>query len=334
MKHGVLIGRWQPLTLGGEELIRSCLENVDKLHIIIGSANKSLSPYNPLLLTTREVIFEGTFPEEFKKEKIVLHPVNDLYYNEQNWAASVAYKVQEEGGTLDKRTTLFGSTEAKRNTHLEKFPYWSYDQKPLFKGNIRSSKVREGWYEVKMIEDFISPLVKETLEAYETAEFYEKIRDEYFHNKDYKKAWDKAPYPPIFQTVDNIVIKSGHILLIKRKCNPGKGEWAMPGGFADSEKTLADQALTELKEETRIRVHKDELKKYQELYPRPFDYVYRSERGRTITHVYTYNLGTGTLPQVKADDDASGAFWVPMGEIPSHMFEDHYEIIQTIVNNL
>lgn len=336
MNHGVIIGRWQPLTIAGEKLIRSCLEEVDKLHIIIGSANKAFAPRNPFTVPGRELIFKETFPKETDEGKIVTHPVNDLYYNQQNWASNVAYKVQNSGGTLDESTTLFGSTQAKRNIYLNMFPYWNYGQKPLFDKNLRSSKVREKWYEnpEENFKDLVPPYVIEIMEGYERSGFYNEIQAEYNHNKEYKKSWDKAPYAPIFQTVDNIVIKSGHILLIKRKCNPGKGQWAMPGGFADAERTLAEQALEELNEETRIKIAKKELAKYQKLYPRPFDYVYRSDRGRTITHVYVYNLGTGTLPKVKAADDAAGAFWVPIGEISPYMFEDHYEIIQTIINNL
>lgn len=336
MKHGVLIGRWQPLTLAGVKLVKSCLKDVDKLHIIIGSANKAYSPRNPLNSTSRELIFQETFSQEIKEKEIVIHLVNDLYYNNQNWASNIAYKVQEAKGTLDKRTTLFGTTEAKRNIYLNMFPYWSYGQKPIFEENLRSSKVREKWFESP--EDNFSDLVPgptiKVMNGYKSSNIYDNIQAEYEHNKSYKESWKDAPYVPIFQTVDNIVIKSGHILLIKRKCNPGKGDWAMPGGFAHPQRTLAEQALEELKEETQIKIAKKELAKFQKLYPRPFDYVYRSERGRTITHVYVYNLGVGTLPKVKAADDAAGAFWVPLGEISPFMFEDHYEIIQTIINNL
>ena len=55
-------------------------------------------------------------------------------------------------------------------------------------------------------------------------------------------------------TVDAVVVQSGHILLVKRGDMPGKGLWALPGGFLNQEETMLDGAIRELKEETKIKV--------------------------------------------------------------------------------
>jgi bifunctional NMN adenylyltransferase/nudix hydrolase len=356
MKHGVLIGRWQPLTNAHVKLIKACFKEVDALHIILGSAGKSGTPYNPFLTHTIEVLFKGTFPEEIQngldiwsdpepklgdgKKAILLHPIKDLFYNKQNWGAKVAYEVQKRGAELNEFTTLFGNSSKTRERYLDIFPYWSYKHVPSFGYGNTATDLRKSWFErTRTKEELfakVPPATKELMGVYEDLEVFEKIKGEHKHYKKYKKKWDKAPFPPIFVTVDNIVIKSGHILLVERKMNPGKGLWAMPGGFADSEETLAFHAIEELKEETKIAMAKKELKKFQKLYPMPFDYVHRSARGRTITHVFTYNLGEGTLPKVQGGDDAKKAEWFCFEDLPSpgEMFEDHYEIIQKITSNL
>jgi bifunctional NMN adenylyltransferase/nudix hydrolase len=45
----------------------------------------------------------------------------------------------------------------------------------------------------------------------------------------YRKAWS-APYPVTFVTVDAVVVHSGHLLLVRRRSEPGRGLWALPGG--------------------------------------------------------------------------------------------------------
>ena len=152
-----------------------------------------------------------------------------------------------------------------------------------------------------------------------------------FINK-YKSAWAAAPYAPTFVTCDAVVVQSGHILLVERKANPGKGLWALPGGFVNQDERLVDAALRELREETKLKVPAPVLKgsiKQQKVYDEPS----RSERGRTITHAFHMELAADAkLPKVKGADDAKCAFWLPLNELSSkRMFEDHYFIIQDIL---
>ena len=42
------------------------------------------------------------------------------------------------------------------------------------------------------------------------------------------------------------------ILLVQRACDPGKGEWGLPGGFLELGETLIEGAKRELKEETNL----------------------------------------------------------------------------------
>ncbi|MBN6743269.1 NUDIX domain-containing protein, partial [Acidithiobacillus sp. MC6.1] len=82
----------------------------------------------------------------------------------------------------------------------------------------------------------------------------QRLVDEYAFLKNYHQQFASYPYPPVFVTVDAVVIHSGHILLVERKAEPGKGLLALPGGFLDQRERIEDGMLRELKEETNIKV--------------------------------------------------------------------------------
>jgi bifunctional NMN adenylyltransferase/nudix hydrolase len=56
-------------------------------------------------------------------------------------------------------------------------------------------------------------------------------------------------------------------------------------------------------------------------------------RGRTITTAYLFRLEDRIeLPPVKGGDDAADAKWIPLSEIrATHVYEDHYHILQTLL---
>ena len=149
----------------------------------------------------------------------------------------------------------------------------------------------------------------------------------------YKKQYASLPYEPVFVTVDAVVTCNGHVLMVKRRDEPGKGLWALPGGFlnASTDKSVKEAMLRELREETGIKVPAPvllgSLNKTQ-----VFDAIERSSRGRTITHAFLIELKDPKLPKVKGADDAEKAKWVPFTEVSSETtFEDHFDIIKTMV---
>ena len=145
-----------------------------------------------------------------------------------------------------------------------------------------------------------------------------------------------APYEAVFMTTDAVVVQSGHILLVRRRAEPGKGLYAMPGGFLNPSERIKDGVIRELREETKIKVPDPVLRgsiKAREVYDKPD----RSLRGRTITHAYLIELQPGELPKVKGSDDAEKAKWVPISvfeKMEDQMFEDHYHIIKDMLGKL
>lgn len=118
----------------------------------------------------------------------------------------------------------------------------------------------------------------------------------------------------IFQSIE----KNVQLLLIKRKNEPFKGKWALPGGFLEEDELLLDGCKRELEEETSLKV--DVLKEVG-----IYDAVDRDPRGRMISVVFTASVKNSTA--VKAKDDAVEAVWFPVKKLPKLAF-DHLKIIK------
>ena len=58
--------------------------------------------------------------------------------------------------------------------------------------------------------------------------------------KDYKAQFSMLPYPPVFVTGDAVVTCAGHLLVVERGGMPGKGLWALPGGFINQKETVEE----------------------------------------------------------------------------------------------
>jgi bifunctional NMN adenylyltransferase/nudix hydrolase len=172
------------------------------------------------------------------------------------------------------------------------------------------------------------------MNAYSHSSAYAEMVDEFAYIAEYKSKWASAPFKPVFVTVDAVVICSGHVLVVTRKHTPGKGLYALPGGFIGNE-LIVDAALRELCEETHILNYglnqlNGKLLAASIVDQHVFDHPNRSARGRTITHAFCFNLGDGPLPIVYGGDDAATAQWMPLCDVQAksaQFFEDHTHII-------
>ena len=174
------------------------------------------------------------------------------------------------------------------------------------------------------------------LNSFLDTDAYREMAHEYAFVARYQWAWRLSPYPPQFLTADAVVIKSGHVLMVKRRAFPGKGLWALPGGFVEKDEPIEVACLRELAEETALKVPPAVLKgsvRGREVFDDPF----RSSRGRTVTHAFLIDLGVGPLPKIKtggqADDEETFRIaWVPLARLRrDKCFEDHYSIIRRMV---
>jgi len=118
------------------------------------------------------------------------------------------------------------------------------------------------------------------------------------------------PITPLL-TVDAVILyNSNHIILIKRKNPPFKGDYALPGGFVDVGETMEEACIREAKEETNINI---QIKKLIGVFSKPD----RDPRGHTVSIAYLCEPKTkNEIP--RAQDDAADLEIVPLKKI-SHL---------------
>lgn len=137
----------------------------------------------------------------------------------------------------------------------------------------------------------------------------------------------KYPRPAV--TTDILVFRFDgtrlNVLLIQRRNEPYKGDWAFPGGFMNMDEDADSCARRELEEETGLK-----LSNLQQFHT--FSDVNRDPRGRTVSIAY-YAFLSPDEGQTKAGDDASKAEWFPLPELPSLAF-DHDLLLQTALKHL
>ncbi len=135
-------------------------------------------------------------------------------------------------------------------------------------------------------------------------------------------------------TVDVTVVQNEFnaksILLIRRKNDPFRDSWALPGGFVEINETVPEAASRELTEETGFpKVPTSCL-----IEVGVFSRVDRDPRERVISVAYAFSFTT-TFSKVSltAGDDAADAQWFPVDNLPFLAF-DHEEIVERALESL
>lgn len=112
--------------------------------------------------------------------------------------------------------------------------------------------------------------------------------------------------------VGAVIICNGKILLEKRKGEPGRGKWTIPGGLVELGESAEQTVMREVAEETNLEVEQ----------PRLIDVVNNvtlDEDGRIKYHFvivdYFVKFKGGKL---KAADDAAELRWVTFSEVENY----------------
>lgn len=325
----VFNGRFQPLHNAHVEIIQKAAELAEKVIVVVGSTNQPRTFKNPFSFEEREYLIQNIFMG--LETELIIEPNYDTIYNDNAWVLRVQNIVAQHT-TEDSKVAIIGHKKDETSFYLDMFPQWELVEVDLIE-ELSASQIRELYFKKDFNPNFIRGVVPETvlqyLENFANTEEYQQILREIEFVEKYKSQYAGFPYPPTFVTADAVVVQSGHILMIRRRAEPGKGLLALPGGFLDAygDKSLEDAMLRELREETRLKVPAPVLRG-SIVESKVFDAIERSTRGRTITHAFYINLPSGELPQIKAGSDATSAKWVPISQInSSECFEDHYEII-------
>ncbi|MEM3441913.1 MAG: NUDIX hydrolase [Candidatus Bathyarchaeia archaeon] len=112
--------------------------------------------------------------------------------------------------------------------------------------------------------------------------------------------------------VGALIIRNGEILLEKRKNDPGKGKWSIPGGLVELGESLEQSVIREVLEETGLEVENPELIDV-------VSNIIKDENGEVKYHFvivdYFVKLKSGKL---SASSDAEELRWVPLSEVEKY----------------
>ena len=316
----VYIGRFQPFHNGHLSVIKKAEEIADSVLVLVGSANASPSIRNPFTYNERRDMI-------IKSVNVRIDWLDDYTYEENQWLADVQLAVGDA-----KNVCIIGHSKDESSYYLNHFPQWDFIDVEYHEV-IDATHIRELMYQNKMA--FIKGAVPSDVFEYLYSWINSKNAISMVNEYEFIKEYDPSKYPRIEHTIDAVVIQSGHILLIQLGEQPGKGLWALPGGFLEDTETLLDGMIRELREETKLKIPEPVLRG-SIIKVDTFDAVKRSSRGRVLTTAYLIQLDDNqALPKVKASSDAKHAEWITLSkfyDMPEEMFEDHYHIAQNMIN--
>lgn len=336
----VFVGRFQPFHNEHKRIIDIALQKSRNVLVLVGSAGKARTIRNPFTFDERrKMILDSYFDSE---PKLIIKPLYDKTYNEAAWINQVQHIVKDTvldvvnnfnswraSGYADAKVGLIGASKDNTSYYLKMFPQFRSVNVEI-EADLHATSIREKYLDSSLLRpDQVPESVTKFLVEFAGTEMYEQLHNELNFVREYKKQWEAAPYPVKHATVDAVVEQSGHILLVKRRSEPGKGLWALPGGHLNEYERQLDGAIRELREETKIKVPEAVLRGSIRDHE-TFDDPYRSTLGRVITKAYHFKLADDvTLPKVKGADDAEKAKWVPIGDLREEdFFDDHFHIIQ------
>jgi bifunctional NMN adenylyltransferase/nudix hydrolase len=343
----IFIGRFQPFHVGHQHVIDKAFELSTNVVLGLGSANLTPSIKNPLSFKVRKEIFERHYSDRL--QNLLTIPIFDEE-NDAIWINNTIAKIKTTVLTHtnpNKHTTLHGLKDLKIGIvgfekdassyyikQLETKSGWKYISiRPAYK--VDATFIRNHWYVNNHIHDLVTPNTKYTmLKLQVNTNLYTNVVRDYKIVYEYKDMWSNAPFTPIFTATDVIVhnVYRNMLLMVRRGGQYGRGLWALPGGYLESNLSLHDNALKELEEETGLILDKENSTIIEK---RVYDQVGRSQNGRIISHVYKFNMKKSTLPRIKASDDAMDCKWISQSEYCNlqleDVFEDHHIMIEQMV---
>ena len=312
MKTGIFIGRFQPVHQGHIHALGIAASQVDKLYILLGSANACRSIKNPWTYKERvDMIRSKLWTNHISNVEFV--PLNDYPYNDTQWIAEVRATAEH----FDMGTPILFGHMKEGNNYLKWFPDWKFrDIEAQYK--VHATAIRQRMYET------------------DDPELPRTVKDDFAYYESEKRAFAGYPFPETlnFNCGDAVVECQGHVLLIRRLRAPGAGAWALPGGFKNANETFLDCAVRELMEETNIRVPEKVLRG-SIVKTQLFDSPARSFGIPRNTLAVYFRINPdpdGKLPRANGADDAAECKWVPLTDVLNRyeLYDDHASIISTV----
>jgi bifunctional NMN adenylyltransferase/nudix hydrolase len=362
-----IIGRFSLFHNGHAHLVTRALKHSEFVLILVGSSGQVRTIKNPFTFEERAQVISnyvrslspateifinpepgsGTLITKNTDSCVIIMPLHDHIYNDLEWITEVQQKVTcvKDHLPIDENSDIFltGADRDESTWYLQAFG--DFFKKDLVTDSpiglkLNATELRDKLFQSKgkcltdsqEIHPHVPSATIEFLYNFKDTSQFTDLLEEYAFIEKYKQSWKTAPYAPTFVTTDACVIQSGHILVNVRDNFPGKGLWALPGGFLEQNEKMVDGCIRELVEETSIELSKAQLYgsiKAQQV----FDAPGRSLRGRTITQCFLLKLDDSkSLPKVKPQKgEVKNLMWLPINEALSNTdkwFEDHLEMVK------
>jgi bifunctional NMN adenylyltransferase/nudix hydrolase len=331
----VYIGRFQVFHNGQLALLRRALAAAPECIVVLGSAFQARTPRHPFTWEERTEMIRLALPEA-DRARVKFLPLRD-YYDSTRWVAAVKQGVARLHPGQPS-VVLVGHLKDSTSAYLRDFPDWTLDDAGS-QGDIHASTLRDAYFGAAndgSLEPALAALANQApastlqfLRAWAHLPHYAVLAQEWESLRREKAKWAGAPYAPVFVTVDAVVQCGQRVLLIRRGRSPGKGLFAVPGGFIEQRESVWQSALRELEEETGLRLLDSDIRAAFKAV-QVFDHPDRSQRGRVITHAHWFDLGPRRPIEVTAGDDAASAQWVDIAELAGmedQFHDDHFHIL-------
>lgn len=325
----VFIGRFQPFHRAHQGVVAQALALAEEVVLLLGSADAPRSVSNPWTVDEREAMIRSAYDEP-TNQRLQIRGIVDQPHDDAAWQRQVVRSVADIAGDAS-RIGLIGHMKDSSSYYLSLFPDWAMVAVDNI-DHINATDIRKHLFSLPDEQVFQHPdlqaAITQRVEHFRHSADFARLQAEFHYLQAHKHAWANAPYPPVFVTVDALVLCQEHVLMIQRKGPLGAGLWALPGGFVEQDEYLCAGARRELREETGLAL--EQPAQCVAVFDRPD----RSARGRTITHVHAYRLYRA-LPEVCAADDAQAAHWIALDALKrGQCFEDHYAIIVDMIQRL
>jgi bifunctional NMN adenylyltransferase/nudix hydrolase len=280
----------------------------------------------------------------------IVKPINDYLYSDNKWITQVEDICYTLFNKNECEFTIVGHHKDESSYYLDIFPTWKVHETPEYANGISATEIRKVIFnniDAFSLKEYLQSVTsreisQDIIDNYIDCQLYQDLLEEkqYFEREDKKFA--NYPYKDTlkFNCSDAVVVCDGNILLIERERAPGKGTFALPGGFTNTNETYEQCAIRELYEETNLKlplkVLKGSLKR-----SKIFDNPKRNEGIPRITNAFYFGIqpdstksGHSKLPKVKGSDDAASAKWFSLAEVRNMtLFDDHADIIDYFVNS-